>query len=196
MKITCSLDASRRSTTCSGSSAHGRFLSVIGTSGCGKSSLVRSGLIPSLHSGLMVNAGSSWRVAIVRPGEDPIGHLAAALDQPRRPGLAGGRRARRHQPGDARSDAAARHAGARRSDRPGAPARPRTTSSSLVDQFEELFRFRRAARCRVVTRRGRGVRQAPARSGGATRISRSTSSSRCARISSASAWTIRGCRRR
>ena len=31
-----------------------RFLSVIGTSGCGKSSLVRSGLIPSLQSGLLV----------------------------------------------------------------------------------------------------------------------------------------------
>ena len=28
-----------------------RFLPVIGTSGCGKSSLVRSGLIPSLESG-------------------------------------------------------------------------------------------------------------------------------------------------
>ena len=37
-----------------------RFLSVVGTSGCGKSSLVRSGLIPSLHSGLMAKAGSSW----------------------------------------------------------------------------------------------------------------------------------------
>src|ERR1700676_5406298 len=65
-----------------------RFLTVIGTSGCGKSSLIRSGLIPSLHSGLMVKAGSSWRVAILRPGEDPIGHLAAALDEP---GVLGGR---------------------------------------------------------------------------------------------------------
>lgn len=59
-----------------------RFLAVVGTSGCGKSSLVRSGLIPSLHSGFTVKAGSSWRVAILRPGEDPIGRLAAALDAP------------------------------------------------------------------------------------------------------------------
>src|SRR5216684_4075517 len=58
-----------------------RFLSVVGTSGSGKSSLVRSGLIPSLYSGFMVTAGSSWRVAILRPGEDPIGHLAEALNQ-------------------------------------------------------------------------------------------------------------------
>src|SRR5208282_5692082 len=59
-----------------------RFLSVVGTSGSGKSSLVRSGLIPSLYSGFMVKAGSTWRVATLRPGEDPIGHLAAALNRP------------------------------------------------------------------------------------------------------------------
>src|SRR3954463_11334548 len=57
-----------------------RFLPVIGTSGCGKSSLVRCGLIPALQSGYMVRAGSSWRVAVMGPGEDPIGHLATALD--------------------------------------------------------------------------------------------------------------------
>ncbi len=59
-----------------------RFVSVVGTSGSGKSSLVRSGLIPSLHSGFMARAGTSWRVAMFRPGEDPISHLAAALDAP------------------------------------------------------------------------------------------------------------------
>lgn len=59
-----------------------RFLSVVGTSGSGKSSLIRSGLIPSLYSGMMASAGSSWRIAIFRPGEDPIGNLAAALDAP------------------------------------------------------------------------------------------------------------------
>src|SRR6185503_4664571 len=59
-----------------------RFLSVIGTSGCGKSSLVRSGLIPSLQGGGMTRAGSSWRVAILRPGEDPLGNLAATLSAP------------------------------------------------------------------------------------------------------------------
>ena len=56
-----------------------RFLSVVGASGSGKSSLVRSGLIPSLYSGYMTMAGSSWRVAITRPGHDPIGRLAARL---------------------------------------------------------------------------------------------------------------------
>jgi tetratricopeptide (TPR) repeat protein len=59
-----------------------RLIAVVGTSGSGKSSLVRSGLIPSLHSGFMASAGSSWRIAIMRPGEDPIGHLASALSAP------------------------------------------------------------------------------------------------------------------
>src|SRR5947209_18017366 len=59
-----------------------RFLSILGTSGSGKSSLVRSGMIPSLYGGGMSRAGSRWRVAIMRPGEDPLGNLAAALSAP------------------------------------------------------------------------------------------------------------------
>ena len=59
-----------------------RFLQVVGTSGSGKSSLVRSGLIPALHSGFMAQTSSSWRVCILRPGSDPIGNLAAALNTP------------------------------------------------------------------------------------------------------------------
>jgi len=56
-----------------------RFLAVIGSSGSGKSSLVKSGLIPALHSGFMSGAGSLWRVCSFRPGIDPIGNLARSL---------------------------------------------------------------------------------------------------------------------
>jgi uncharacterized RDD family membrane protein YckC/energy-coupling factor transporter ATP-binding protein EcfA2 len=59
-----------------------RFLAVLGTSGSGKSSLVRAGLLPDIHGGLMVVAGSSWRVALFKPGNDPIGNLAQALSEP------------------------------------------------------------------------------------------------------------------
>jgi WD40 repeat protein len=55
------------------------FLAVIGSSGSGKSSLVKSGLLPYLHSGYMAKAGSSWRVALTRPGNDPVGNVARAL---------------------------------------------------------------------------------------------------------------------
>ncbi|MDJ0840710.1 MAG: hypothetical protein QNK37_29635 [Acidobacteriota bacterium] len=59
-----------------------RFLAVVGSSGSGKSSLVRSGMIPALHGGYMAGAGSFWRIALMRPGEDPIGNLAHALSNP------------------------------------------------------------------------------------------------------------------
>jgi WD40 repeat protein/energy-coupling factor transporter ATP-binding protein EcfA2 len=56
-----------------------RFLAVVGTSGSGKSSLVRAGLLPALQGGLMASAGSDWRIAIMRPGVNPIGNLANSL---------------------------------------------------------------------------------------------------------------------
>src|SRR5215216_3039338 len=56
-----------------------RFVAVVGTSGSGKSSLVRAGLLPDLYSGFVPGAGSHWRVALMRPGNDPLGNLARAL---------------------------------------------------------------------------------------------------------------------
>jgi WD40 repeat protein len=55
------------------------FLAVVGTSGSGKSSLVNCGLRPALDRGLMAGAGSAWRVAQFRPGSDPIGAMAREL---------------------------------------------------------------------------------------------------------------------
>src|SRR5215203_3013216 len=117
-----------------------RFLSVIGTSGSGKSSLVRSGLIPSLHSGVMVRTGSAWRVAVMRPGEDPIGHLAAAIDHPDVLGQVGALAStsrvlieatlRRGSLGIVDAVQQARLA-------------PYENVLIVVDQFEELFRFQR-----------------------------------------------------
>src|SRR3954463_12817119 len=59
-----------------------RFVAVVGTSGSGKSSLVRAGLLPDLFSGFMTGAGTHWRVALMRPGNDPLGNLARALNAP------------------------------------------------------------------------------------------------------------------
>ena len=56
-----------------------RFLSVLGSSGTGKSSVVRTGLLDSLELELMAKAGSSWRIADFRPGSDPLSNLAGAL---------------------------------------------------------------------------------------------------------------------
>src|SRR5215472_11384662 len=56
-----------------------RFLAVVGTSGSGKSSLVRAGMIAELHGGTMTHAGSTWEVMILRPGGSPIENLARAF---------------------------------------------------------------------------------------------------------------------
>ena len=59
-----------------------RFVGVVGTSGSGKSSLVRAGLLPMLEGGFMASAGSFWRFAVMRPGVDAIHSLAEALADP------------------------------------------------------------------------------------------------------------------
>ena len=58
-----------------------RFVSVLGASGSGKSSLMYCGLIPTLYGGFMTSAGSNWRIVVTRPGGGPIDNLAEALLQ-------------------------------------------------------------------------------------------------------------------
>lgn len=59
------------------------FVAVIGSSGSGKSSLIRAGLIPQLKAGFLVDDRSNWMIAIMKPGQNPLCHLAEALlDQP------------------------------------------------------------------------------------------------------------------
>ncbi|MDW9589844.1 hypothetical protein GOC31_28550 [Sinorhizobium meliloti] len=59
--------------------AASHFLAVLGASGSGKSSLVRTGLLDGLELGLLATAGSWWRVVDVRPGGAPLYNLAAGL---------------------------------------------------------------------------------------------------------------------
>ena len=56
-----------------------RFVTVVGTSGSGKSSLVRCGLLSELLGGKMREAGASWEVAVTHPGGNPLALLADAL---------------------------------------------------------------------------------------------------------------------
>jgi tetratricopeptide (TPR) repeat protein len=118
-----------------------RFIAIIGTSGCGKSSLVRSGLIPSLGGGAMLETSSNWKIAIMRPGEDPIRSLALALNSPSALGPSG-------ELGAATKSVlleATLRRGARGLVEAVRQARIPAQENLLlvVDQFEELFRFRR-----------------------------------------------------
>lgn len=55
-----------------------RFVVVLGESGCGKSSLVKAGIIPKLTG---VGTTSIWHVVETRPGASPILNLAQELDE-------------------------------------------------------------------------------------------------------------------
>lgn len=116
-----------------------RFLAVTGTSGSGKSSLVKAGLLPALYSGAMVQAGANWRIALMRPTNSPIANLAQALNDPKVFGFTGE---------DARlqtllTDGVLRRGALglieifRQAQMP-----PGENLLVVVDQFEELFRFR------------------------------------------------------
>jgi hypothetical protein len=59
--------------------AQHRLLAVTGASGSGKSSLVKAGLIEALEIGLLTEAGPAWCVAQLRPRDHPMRELAAAL---------------------------------------------------------------------------------------------------------------------
>ncbi len=57
-----------------------RFISVIGASGSGKSSLIRAGVIPELFNLSRKRADSEWlEYVIFRPGDTPIKNLGDAL---------------------------------------------------------------------------------------------------------------------
>ncbi|HEX5704621.1 MAG TPA: hypothetical protein VFX97_15575 [Pyrinomonadaceae bacterium] len=124
-----------------------RFLAVLGTSGSGKSSLVRAGMLPSLYGGLMTDAGSSWRVALFRPGHNPIGNLAKALSNPQVLGSVDD---------DDDDDAALQRTIVEATLRRSALGLVEATRQArmpanenllvVVDQFEEIFRFRRMSK--------------------------------------------------
>lgn len=54
------------------------LLAVVGPSGSGKSSLVRAGLVPAVHDGVLPGS-QHWTVAVLRPGEHPMSALADAV---------------------------------------------------------------------------------------------------------------------
>jgi energy-coupling factor transporter ATP-binding protein EcfA2 len=117
-----------------------RFLAVIGSSGSGKSSLVKSGILPCIYGGFL-KAGGNWRVALMQPGENPIGYLARQLA---REGILYDRVAHSDLPYESiiesrlrRSENGLQHVYT------DAHLPEGENLLIVVDQFEELFRFNR-----------------------------------------------------
>lgn len=54
-------------------------VSVLGGSGCGKSSLIRAGVIPALRRKMIPGSGDLWCVAVFTPGRTPVDNLIKAL---------------------------------------------------------------------------------------------------------------------
>ena len=111
------------------------FVAVVGDPEIGKSSLTRAGLVPSWHQ-------DGWPVALLRPGEDPVGNLARALVQ---------------AVGDPNGLDEAETEDRLRSGRNGLKAWAESTGLDegtrllvVVDQFDELFRYRH---CRLLSGR-------------------------------------------
>lgn len=62
------------------------FLAVVGSSGSGKSSLVKTGLLRGLEMGLLPQAGSHWCIIDFRPGGAPLRNLAKKMLEAERTG--------------------------------------------------------------------------------------------------------------
>ena len=109
-----------------------RFVAVLGSSGCGKSSLVRAGLLPELKSGMIPAAGHRWKVIEFRPGRAPMEELGGALE--RGLGIHNARETIAEGPlGIARAvDSASLEAG--------------SNILIIADQFEEIFSYLREER--------------------------------------------------
>src|SRR5262245_61568750 len=108
------------------------FVAVVGSSGSGKSSLVRAGLLPLLRGGFLFGT-DDWKIAVVRPGHEPYQRLARKLaafreDIPQDDVLTWLRRS-----DDGLLQAVNQLCG-----------NHKTHVLVVIDQFEELFGFRRA----------------------------------------------------
>ncbi|MBL8192166.1 MAG: ATP-binding protein [Acidobacteria bacterium] len=106
------------------------FVALVGSSGCGKSSLVYAGLIPKLEAGFLVEERDQWLIARMKPGDDPLQNLAAALSP--------------HSTAEPASlDASIRASDVAALLESLTPTLTRSDANLLllIDQFEELFRF-------------------------------------------------------
>jgi tetratricopeptide (TPR) repeat protein len=122
-----------------------RFVAVVGSSGSGKSSLVRAGLLPLLDIETGETGGRSWLWSEMRPGDAPLQRLTnllADLSSDDDPVVASGRRERiaaqvqRSSFGISEALAEIKSVTGK-------------TLVLVVDQFEELFRYAAAGTARV-----------------------------------------------
>jgi len=97
---------------------------------------VRAGLLPALEAGFLADAGSDWRILVMRPGAAPLDALLDALHGPDVLGKAGAAPPRPFAAAELRRGPLGLVQLVRDARLP-----PATNLLLVVDQFEELFRF-------------------------------------------------------
>lgn len=113
------------------------FVAVVGTSGSGKSSLIRAGLLPSIHAGMMAEGQEEWFIASMKPGTTPLSNLSSGIAETRIFGS-----------DDERAVEQPKLLSFMQKSSLGLVQGVRSTLTGnkrlliLVDQFEELFRYR------------------------------------------------------
>lgn len=112
---------------------HGGFVALVGTSGCGKSSLMRAGVLPVILGGGVGPRETKWQIVDFKPGADPMGGLAEALRRTLGSTDESTDWLRRGSSSLITAVEDARKAGTLEADE---------NVLILVDQFEELFRYR------------------------------------------------------
>ncbi|MCD9014097.1 nSTAND1 domain-containing NTPase [Parachryseolinea silvisoli] len=118
-----------------------RFVGVIGPSGSGKSSFIYCGVMPILYGGFLTDASPNWEVVVTRPGAGPIDNLAEAL-------LKNNREYQKAEVEEKRIKRTIFSTLLRSSSLGLVEAIEQTRKDTdvnyliLVDQFEELFRFK------------------------------------------------------
>lgn len=121
--------------------ARNRFVTVMGYSGSGKSSLMFCGFIPVLLGGFMAASGPNWNVIVTRPGKSPMTQLGSELAEY----MVANKRA---DPADKALHQAALTSILRQGMYGLVEAAKYVQADSrenvfiLVDQFEEIFRYR------------------------------------------------------
>lgn len=120
------------------------FVAVVGSSGCGKSSLVRAGLLPAVREGFLLGT-LDWLILTIKPGNQPYQNLAGeiATCSPRRNASDLDRRGRTSTEGGTILTALQDSDLGLLTALSESDVSPQTKVIIVVDQFEELFAFRR-----------------------------------------------------
>lgn len=111
-----------------------KFVTVIGSSGSGKSSLIFCGVIPRLRSGVD-STSTNWNVVTFRPGTDPVGNMADAIIEN---GISAGSS---YETRDELRGLIADGEGSLTALTGAGKGKDDTRILFIIDQFEELFRY-------------------------------------------------------